>query len=505
VHGADVEEAGWWERLPFAGPEGWAALDDDWADFIADVQKIVRTAGLLGWAKAEGHDVVGDEAFNLIAATIAIVGTGENKGLWALLSAAVFNEATDLRLLDRETRGLWSPADCRDKLPWERLRRQLEKPSPLYEQLVKSATPASFARARAYCEAAWTLVSATAALFSPSDDQTAELAAFRLMLLRCLPSGGRSTSTGRVREGTPPAGAPSGDPGQAADSALLQLDDLVGLETVKQEIALLASFMSIERMRERHGWKNPPVTRHMVMLGNPGTGKTTVAKRLGEIYHAYGILARSEVKALSRAELIGKFVGHTAPQLRDEFMAARGGIFFLDEAYSLLRTDGGGQDFGHEAVAQLIVLMEEHRDDTIVIAAGYPGPMREFLKSNDGLASRFGQTINFPDYDDEEMMKIVRGMADGAYVISGAAERELARLFPEVRKLLGDRFANARTARNILGEGSKLQHARVYDDAKREHRDPTKEELGELRDVDVPTAEAVVGAIGAQDQKLTPD
>jgi SpoVK/Ycf46/Vps4 family AAA+-type ATPase len=233
------------------------------------------------------------------------------------------------------------------------------------------------------------------------------------------------------------------------------------------------------------------VTRHLVMTGNPGTGKTTVARLLGEIYSGYGVLASAKVKVVGRHELVAQYIGHTAKQVQEVFDEARGGILFIDEAYDLIK-DGSPQDFGHEAVAKLIVLMEDHRDDTIVIAAGYPAPMKKFLGSNPGLEGRFAQTIHFPNYSDGELMEIFRRMCAGRYDLSPSAEAKLGRVVPQVRKALGNKYDNARRARTILGEAIKRHHARVGKLAAAEDRKLTIAELRELHDADIPTAREIV-------------
>ncbi len=230
---------------------------------------------------------------------------------------------------------------------------------------------------------------------------------------------------------------------------------LVGLHAVKQEVAQMAEFAIVQRERARQGLTQALVPRRLVFVGNPGTGKTTVARALGELYAAAGLLTDGHVVEVARGDLVGEYVGHTAPKTAAAFDKARGGILFVDEAYTLTESNGGG--FGQEAVDTLLKLMEDHRDDTVVIVAGYPAEMGRFLRSNPGLQSRFTTTIHFPDYTDDELRLVLRqAIAEKGYSLS----HEATMVAREVFRSWGaeQRQGNARSVRNLADQAI-IRHA----------------------------------------------
>lgn len=258
-----------------------------------------------------------------------------------------------------------------------------------------------------------------------------------------------------------------------------ELNDLIGLENVKIEIQALRSLAKIRKKKLELGIPVTPSTLHMVFTGNPGTGKTTIARLIGEIYYSLGLLESSEVIEVSRYDLVGQFVGLTAVKTQKVFESALGGVLFIDEAYSLSK--GDIKDFGTEAIAILIKLMEDYRDKIVVIVAGYPDEMKAFINSNPGLKSRFSTYIHFDDFSKKELFAIfLKMVSDSQHKITEGAKFKLDLLIDE-RYNEGYFTGNARTIRNIFEEVHKLQSLRLD-----ELSNPTKEELITFNDKDVP-------------------
>ncbi|MEV7976950.1 right-handed parallel beta-helix repeat-containing protein [Streptomyces sp. NPDC086519] len=272
----------------------------------------------------------------------------------------------------------------------------------------------------------------------------------------------------------------SGEPEEENLEDLLgELHELVGLDRVKQDVGSLVKLMQTVRRREEAGLPAPPLSRHLVFAGNPGTGKTTVARLYGRLLKALGLLRRGHLVEVDRTALVGEYVGHTGPKTTAAFNRALGGVLFIDEAYSLAPAFAGN-DFGTEAVATLVKLMEDHRDDVVVIAAGYPGDMHRFIGSNPGLASRFGRTLLFEDYEPGELVSIVEFQAGRhRYELTPTARTELFSLFEAMPR--GEGFGNGRSARQIFQEMTERQAQRVA-----EFTAPTAEQLISLEAHDLP-------------------
>jgi SpoVK/Ycf46/Vps4 family AAA+-type ATPase len=229
---------------------------------------------------------------------------------------------------------------------------------------------------------------------------------------------------------------------------LAELDGMIGLEPVKQRVRSMIAEMDVDRKRRESGLKLAPRSRHLVFTGNPGTAKTTVARLIGEIYRELGVVTSGHVIETQRSDLVGEYIGQTAPKTRKVCEDALGGILFVDEAYTLAQ-GGGDKDFGPEAVAELLTQMENHRDDLIVIAAGYPKEMDEFMEANPGLRSRFANRVEFPDYSNEELSRIFLVIAKSQGYVP--AEDLIAALPNRVRLIpRGRGFANGRSARQLL-------------------------------------------------------
>ena len=247
------------------------------------------------------------------------------------------------------------------------------------------------------------------------------------------------------------------------DAIQKELDAIVGLDSVKQYLISLEDHIKVSRIRKLKGLKTSEVSKHMIFTGNPGTGKTTIARLVSRMMKACGILKQGHLVEVTRADLVAKYVGQTAPQTMDVIKSAIGGVLFIDEAYALYR--GKDDSFGLEAIDTLVKAMEDHRDDLIVILAGYSKEMETFLNANSGLKSRFANIINFEDYTGHELVLIAKSIAASKdYRIDEEALKPLEDYFSKVQSRKDMTSGNGRLARNIVEEAILNQSKRVLED-----------------------------------------
>lgn len=298
------------------------------------------------------------------------------------------------------------------------------------------------------------------------------------------------TESGKVRDAEKAAAneekAEEEVPPPDLDQLLAELDSLCGLDQVKKDVKSLINLVKVRKLREENDLPVPPMSLHLVFMGNPGTGKTTVARLLAKIYHAIGVLSKGQLVEVDRSGLVAGFVGQTAIKTGEAVQKALGGVLFIDEAYALVNQENGN-DFGHEAIEVLLKNMEDHRKDLIVIAAGYTELMEKFIHSNPGLESRFNKFFFFEDYNGAQLMEIFRSMCSkNGYVLAQDAIEWAEKDFEDLYRNRDENFGNARDVRNLFEKAVARQSDRVA-----QLEAPTKEQLMQLQICDLQDAEEI--------------
>lgn len=260
-------------------------------------------------------------------------------------------------------------------------------------------------------------------------------------------------------------------PQKTTEELLEELGGLVGLDEVKKDVNSLINLIKVRKLREENGLPVAPMSLHLVFMGNPGTGKTTVARLLAQLYAGIGVLSKGQLVEVDRSGLVAGYVGQTALKTQEAIQSALGGVLFIDEAYSLAM--GGENDFGREAIDTILKAMEDHRDDLVVIVAGYDGPMEKFLTSNPGLESRFNKYFYFPDYTGDQLYTIFENQCKkNGYALSPESEEKAKALFNDLYETRDENFGNGRAVRNLFEDMVMRQSDRVA-----AMEAPTKEDL----------------------------
>jgi len=349
-------------------------------------------------------------------------------------------------------------------------------PSPLFETIVTADERDGTSNCWRYYEGAMRVAHAVCAIdTTPTREELLAVDTLRAMMLRRI----NAAEIERPDDLEAPGEVADDEkPEDTLEGLLEELDRLIGLEAVKTEVRLLTNLARVENMRRERDLPVVDRSLHLVFVGNPGTGKTTVARLLARFYKVLQVVSKGHLVETDRSGLVAGYVGQTAAKVNTVCDEAKGGILFVDEAYALV-TDSD-QDFGAEAVATLLKRMEDDRDDLIVIVAGYPEPMLKFLDSNPGLRSRFSKTIEFPDYTDDELMAIFESIGEEHhYMLDDGARAAVRAYFAATPR--GPTFGNGRLARNLFEDCVARQANRIVT---LEH--PTDEQLVTLIAADVP-------------------
>jgi Cdc6-like AAA superfamily ATPase len=443
-------------------------------------------------SRAKGIDAealrqdVAMEACNLVCAFIDADLRTTDDELWALASA--FGP-----MLDTQIAGATSD-DVRSSGLLNGKRALLEKPTELFGLLLAADAKDGTVHSHVYYQAAVELAFAVAAVDAhTSSEELDAIEQYRGMLLGAMDTAGvrRPGQPAAARPKEVPAAAttaetptapeapePEQEPPRPLDDLLAELDALIGLVGVKREVRRAADLTRIEQIRKERGLPILEHSRHLVFTGNPGTGKTTVARLLSQIYRTLGVIEKGHLVETDRSQLVAGFVGQTAIQVRKVFDEADQGMLLIDEAYALLR--GGDNDFGREAIDTIVKLVEDRRETIIVVLAGYPEEMAKLVDANPGLRSRFPKFIDFPDYSTDELMAIFTSLgAKQRYVCDPDAQAKVRAWIDAQPRVRG--FGNGRLARNLFEAAVARQAGRLVGVDK-----PSDDQLCTLTVDDVP-------------------
>ena len=469
--------------------------------FIDALTPIVTS---IGDNRAAGTDVVRtrvtQEAYDLACGFIDADRRATDEELWSLIVA--FAPVHDRTLLDR------TPDQLRAAGLTDGARRFLDSPSPLFAELLAADVRDGSSWSTAYYEHAVSLGFMTASLDDHTDrNELLAIERFRGTLLDAIKKGSlgplpnatvtaaeadaeaaRRAGEGAATDAAPATAAEAAaadepaeeplPPARPIDELLEELDDLIGLDAVKHEVKLVTNLLRVQQLRRERGLKTTDQSRHLIFTGNPGTGKTTVARLLAQIYRTLGVVERGQLIETDRSGLVAGFVGQTATKVVETFDRADGGVLLIDEAYALVR--GSDQDFGREAIDTIVKLVEDRRDRLVVIAAGYPTEMDDFVNANPGLKSRFPKTMAFPDYTTDELLRIFQSLCDGGHYLCDADAKRRVALYLEAQPRVKG-FGNGRLVRNVFEDAVARQASRVV-----EIDDPTDIDLVMLLPADIP-------------------
>ncbi len=458
--------------------------------FITQVAETLDVlASLVGRGAGTLVSDVAAEAFHIAAAFVDADGSHTSPEVDALVGA--FGSRLDTPLT-----GL-SPAEIRQRAVLDGARTWITAPSALFSLLIDADRKYGAMNSWRYYDAAMEIAHQACALDTvTTQGELQALEQFRTTLLRAMEAGGlrnpwtgRSPLSGRKVEGTvvapsgPPAdqtaavaAAPS-EPPRPIEELLSELNAMIGLKEVKKQVRLMTDLIRVQQLRRQHHLPVPAASHHLVFTGNPGTGKTTVARLVAQIYRTLGVVEKGQLVQVGRAELVAGYMGQTAARTTAVFDTASGGVLLIDEAYAL--NQGTEDSFGREAVDTLVKLIEDRRDEVVVVVAGYPEEMDRFIDANPGLRSRFPRTIHFPDYSTDELTAIFESLCqESTYVLTPEARAQVREVFEQEPRTKG--FGNGRLARNLFEAALERQAGRLV-----ALEDPTSEDLCQLTDADV--------------------